>query len=455
MRADPHLPKNGASVRIPAIALPLVLLTAAPAAAQVSLTREQWRADLQFAADSFLARDRSFSDAARIRFRAAIAALQDSGGSISNERMIAGLASAVALAENAHTRLYLARNRSEVRRLPVRVWWFSDGLFVVRTKEEYAGLIGARVTRVCGRPVAEAKRAVDRLYAGNAAWLRYIAGYTLTSPELLAGVGICPAGRAPVFTFVTRGGRIVERALEPLPLRRSEQPTEAWWDLVPAHPGVQGPWAGALPADSARLPLYLRNATRTYWADYLPAGRLLYVQINRAGDAPEGETMAQFGEGVLRRLAAEPVARLVVDLRFNTGGNLQVGTPLMQRIAEETRRRGVRLFVITGNATFSAGVTHVAQLRQLGGAEIVGEGPGEGMKFWSEGGNLRMPNSRLTLHFADRMHRYSRIKNPPTVPYIDTELYADRVTPTLAAPLSSRDYFAGRDPALEAILRQR
>jgi len=442
-------------VRTSVLILPLVLLAAAPAAAQVSLTREQWRADLQFAADSFLARDRSFSDLARGRFRAAIAALQDSAGSIPDARMIAGLARAVALAANAHTRLYLARNRSEVRRLPVRAWWFSDGLFVVRATPEHAALVGARVTRICGRPLAEAKRAVDRLYAGNAAWLRYIAGYTLTSPELLSGVGICPAGRAPVFTLATRGGRRVDQALEPLPLRRSEQPTEAWWDLVPAHPGVQGPWTGALPADSARLPLYLRNATQTYWADYLPAERLLYVQINRAGDAPEGETMARFGEGVLRRLAADSVAKVVVDLRFNTGGNLQVGTPLMRRIADEARRRGARLYVITGNATFSAGVTHVAQLREWGGAVLVGEGPGEGMEFWAEGGNLRMPNSRLTLHYADRMHRYSRIKHPPTAPYIDTELYADRITPEVAAPLSSRDYFAGRDPALAAILARR
>jgi len=441
-------------VRIPAASLALVLLAAAPAHAQLHLTAEQWRGDLQFAVDSFLSVDRSFSDAARARFRASVDALRDSAGSIPDERMIAGLAHAVALAENAHTRLYLVRNRSEVRRLPVRLWWFSDGLYVVRAKQAHAGLLGARVMRICGRPVGEAKRAVDRLYAGNADWLRYISTYTLTSPELLAGVSVCAPGQAPAFTFATRGGRTVRRALEPLPLRRSTDPTEAWWDLAPTHPGVQGPWVGAL-SDPARLPLYLRNLASTYWAEYLPAERLLYLQINRAGDAPAGETLGAFGERVLRRLETESVAKVVVDLRFNTGGNLEVGTPLMRRLAAETRDRGARLFVITGAATFSAGLTHVAQLRQLGNAVIVGEGPGEGMEFWAEGGNRVMPNSRLTLHFADRMHRYSRIKDPPTVPYVATELYADRVTPEIATPLSSRAYFAGRDPAMEAILRHR
>src|SRR5262245_56904379 len=105
---------KGPLVRIPAASLALVLLTAAPASAQVHLTAGQWRADLQFAVASFLSRDRSFSDAERARFRASIVALHDSAGSIPDERMIAGLAHAVALAENAHTRLYLVRNRCEV-----------------------------------------------------------------------------------------------------------------------------------------------------------------------------------------------------------------------------------------------------------------------------------------------------------------------------------------------------
>jgi hypothetical protein len=115
----------------------------------------------------------------------------------------------------------------------------------------------------------------------------------------------------------------------------------------------------------------------------------------------------------------------------------------------------VRLYVITGVATFSAGLTHLAQLRQFGRATIVGEGPGEGMEFWAEGGNLVMPNSRLTLHFADRVHSYGLRKTGPRSPYLDTELFADRLTPDVRVRMTSRDYFAGRDPALEAVIRSR
>jgi hypothetical protein len=245
-------------------------------------------------------------------------------------------------------------------------------------------------------------------------------------------------------------------ALEPLPLRLSDQPTEAWWDLTPGHPGVQGPWDSVLPADTSRLPLYLRDPLHTYWMAWLPAERVLYLQYNRAGNSAEGETLAAFGERALAELARQPVRKVVMDLRFNTGGNLEIAQAFMRRLAETARARGARLYVITGAATFSAGVTHVAQLRQWGGATLVGEAPGEEMEFWSEGGNLVMPNSRLTLHFADRIHRYARVKHAQVpAELVDLDLEADRITPEIITPLSFRAWRAGRDPAMEAILRAR
>ena len=96
------------------------------------LTPAQWREDLQFAVDTFLARDRSFSPEARQQFRTASAELQRTVEGKTDNQIIVELAKAVALARNAHTRLYLLRNRSELRRYPIRVWWFADGLYVVR-----------------------------------------------------------------------------------------------------------------------------------------------------------------------------------------------------------------------------------------------------------------------------------------------------------------------------------
>ncbi len=240
--------------------------TSAPAATgRPRLTPAQWREDLQFAVDTFLERDRSFSPEARRQFQNVISNLQKTVDAKTDEQIIVELARAVALARNAHTRLYLLRNRSELRRYPIRVWWFADGLYVVRATPEYSELLGSKILRIGGHPVEQLKQSVDPLFAGNASWHKYMSAYSMTSPDVLFGLGLIGAdGRAEI-EFRNRAGKNRRRRLDPLPLRRSDQPTESWWDLCPTRPRDDGPWVSALAVDAVRLPLYLQNTERQYY----------------------------------------------------------------------------------------------------------------------------------------------------------------------------------------------
>jgi len=422
------------------------------AGARPGLTPAQWHEDLQFAVDTFLARDRSFSAEARQRFRDAIADLQRTVEQKTDEQVIVELAKAVALSGNAHTRLYLLRNRTELRRYPIRVWWFADGLYVVRAIPEHADLLGAKILRIGERTVEQVKQAVDPLFAGNASWLKYMSAYTMTSPEVLLGLGLIQSDGKAKIVFQSRRGKPGSRVLEPLPLRRSDQPTESWWDLAPTRPRDDGSWFSALSLAGNRLPLYLRNTERQYWSQYLPAEGLFYIQFNRSGDAAGGERLAEFGKRVLGELQAETVKRIVVDVRFNTGGNLDIARSLMDQLAALAKERKLKVIVITGRATFSAGIFHAMQLRQHANAVVVGEPMGDGLDLWSEGGNAVAPNSRLSLHYADRFHSYSAIERPEFKPYLitNTDLSISNPGPDVLVEMSASDYFAGRDPALEA-----
>ncbi|MBF9239273.1 hypothetical protein I2I05_17915 [Hymenobacter sp. BT683] len=64
-----------------------------------------------------------------------------------------------------------------------------------------------------------------------------------------------------------------------------------------------------------------------------------------------------------------------------------------------------------------------------------------------------MPHSRLDVHFADRFHSYSPVPHPELAPYLFLDLSTPDIAPRLRTELSSRDYFARRDPALAAIVR--
>ena len=452
-------PRPGSSVewamrmRTPGLVVALWLggaVAASGALALPPMTADDWRQDLQFAADSFVTRDRSFDREERARFLGALAEMRDSAGVWNDDRMVVRLAEAVALAHNAHTRLYLVRNRSELRRYPLRVWWFEDGLYVVRATPEHASLLGGRLIGIGRRPIEEICRAVRPLYAGNDSWAKYLATYLVTCPDLLAGLGIGDTSGVAAVRVEIRG-RSREEVIRPLPLHRQQQPTEAWWDLSPLHPGRDGPWRSALPEERRRLPLYLRYPQSTYWAQYEPGDRLLYVQFNRAGNAPEGETFDEFGRRILSEIDSLPVRKVVVDLRFNTGGNLDIARSFMEQLGPRVRERGAMIYVAMGRTTFSAGITHAAQLRQFGNAVLVGEPVGDDLDMWSEGGNLVLPRSRLTLHYADRFHSYSTVPHPELKEWLAYDLEVEDLHPDIPVGLSSREYFAGRDPVMNAI----
>ncbi len=413
---------------------------------------EAWEQDLDIVLKKFLKYDRSFTSQAQKEFRRTIASLKASLPKIAEEEIIVTLSRAVALNENAHTRLYLLRNRTELRRYPIRVYWFSDGLYVVKTTSDLRETVGCRVVRIGGHDPQLVKQSVAELFAGNESWVEYKSVYFMTSPEILYGLKLIADMDTAEFIFDCGQGNTFSRTLKPLPLKKSQRPTEAWWHLSPLSEEDDREWASALKRESLSIPLYLKNPRQHYWFEYLDESRVLYFQYNRSLNMPEGESFARFSERLLQFIEQHPVERFVIDLRFNTGGNNGIAWKFMEKLAgvEKVNQRG-KLFAITGRSTFSAGISHAAQLKQFTKVILVGEPVGDKLDTWSEGGNIVLPNSQLTVHFTNGFHGYSTIDYPEFKPYFQ-DLNIPDLEPDILVRPSSDDYFSGRDSALEAIL---
>jgi len=363
---------------------------------------------------------------------------------MSDDAVMVALARAIAISGNAHTRLYLMRNRTEVRRVPLRVWWFGNELRIVRAASENSDLIGCRITNVGRWNVTAAFRKVRGIKAGNASWQRYMSVYFLTSPDILHGAGILPSAESLPLT-VNCDGRTKQLSLAPLALRRSSAPVEAWWDLAPGYPHTDG----LKPAvDKQNAPLYLQHTDRNYWVEYLPAHSLVYLQYNRAQEMSSAP-MEEFIGRVTRLFDDHRVNGLIVDVRFNTGGDAGVGTPLVETLAP--RLKGTPVVIITGRTTFSAGITHAAQWKQFAHASVVGEPVGDQLDLWSEGGNLKLPNSGLTVHYANGFHAYSLKEYPAFKPYFADLSVASLQPDRLIEPTWS-DYLNGKDTSMAAAI---
>jgi hypothetical protein len=407
-----------------------------------------WQQDLDAMLTRFLVYDRSFSAIAQAAYRERIESLKRSLPIKADPEIIVELARTVALSGNAHTRLYLMRNRTEMRRLPIRVWWFHDRLHIVRATSEQTNLLGCRILKIGAMNVAAATARVRGIKAGNDSWQRYMSAYFLTSPDVLFGAAVIPSPEQ-VTLRISCGNKSRDVQLVPLPFRKTTAPVEAWWDLSPAFRDPNVNFVPALRPENA--PRYLQRPLENYWFEYIPEFRALYVQYNRSQEMRDGMSMEQFKDSLLQAIEERKPAALIFDLRFNTGGNLEVGSPLMKALAEKLH--AVPVFVLTARATFSAGITHVVQLKQWAHATIVGEPVGDELDMWADGGNLLLPNSKLTAHYSNGFHSYSKREYADRRPYL-IDLDVDSVAPDILVQPTWADYSQGKDPLLDAVAKR-
>jgi len=406
---------------------------------------EAWDQDIDVLETRFFRYDHSFSSAGRAEFLKHLKILRAHIPDLSDQAIEVALARTIALAHNGHTRLYLMRNRTEVRQSPIRVWWFTDGLYIIRADKQHEALLGCRILRVGNMTTMEAFSKVRYIDSGSATWQRYMSSYFLTSPDILFGAGVLSSDSTEDLTISCNGKSSVV-TLPSTPLKKSSAPQEAWHDLAPAFLDHD-----LIPAFQAQtVPLYLQRPNENYWSHYLPAEKVLYVQYNRAQANEQGSSPDEFKRQIEQSLKEKSPRALVFDLRFNTGGNGYLAEPLLHAIAGHAAQTPV--FVITGRATFSAGIMAAAELRQWAKAIVVGEPAGDDIDFWAEGGNLTLPNSGLTAHYANGFHHYSAASYPSIVPYV--KLTIDTLAPSLPAKSSWSDYMAGKDVAMEAIIHR-
>lgn len=348
-----------------------------------------------------------------------------------------------ALADNGHSALLPPQWASRYKRSPVRLGLFADGLYVVAAPPDRRRLVGRRVLRINGHDWREIHAAYARYQGGEPGFRDQFVPLFMELPALLAAAGF---GTDP---------DLLEYSLAPLRRGRPEQVLVAA-ELSPYRGDTAftgGPMlldaAAMLPA--AARPLYLREPGQRFRLAFVPEIDAAYVQLNATG----GLHITAFLDSVLSELRARRPRNIVLDLRFNMGGNLNITRDFMRALPDLAR--GGRVYAITSGRTFSAAISSLGYLRQAAGDRlvIVGEPIGDRLEFWAEGDIMRLPGFDGLMLYATERHNYMT-GCPEADCHASVREHPIRVTglqPDIATPLRYADFRAGRDPAMEAIAR--
>ena len=242
----------------------------------------------------------------------------------------------------------------------------------------------------------------------------------LLQVAVLRGLGL--AGDGDVELEIDDGSQTRTVSVTPVP----SSEFEAWGGWLP-YTGL--PQRPGLRATEQR--------DETIWVERLPEGAI-YVRYPAVSDIPQA-TIDEIDE----MTAAHPDERLILDLRQNPGGdNHNYVTLLSHLTASEIDRPG-HFFVLTDRVTFSAAANFATEIEQQTQAAFVGEAPGGGLNFWDDVTWVHLDDYVVPMRVAISVRYWE--KSTPDDPRLTIE-------PDLAVPTLAADYFAGRDPVLEAAL---
>ena len=351
--------------------------------------------------------DRSFSDAAAQAFSRQVAELRARAGTLSRAQFLLGVAQAVALADNAHTNVAPIMWRALLDSVPVRFAWFADGLYIVRATSEHADLLGMRVVAVDGVDPERWSDEARRFFGGTREHARSLAPVLMEAPEALHA--LAPEAPADRLRLRVRDEAGRERSVEVGTIARSLAPpmTKAGRvALAQALPGEKpGEWH-ALLEDAPRLPPSLRDPGKSLHAETLADGTL-YLHLWQVRDESPG-SLARDLRAALGPADAAPWERIVLDLRFNSGGDYPAVYPAIEDMAARLAPDG-HLVVLTDATTFSAAIITAALAKHFTGnrMRIVGEKPGDRLAFWAEGTSITLPNSKISIDISTGYHDWA------------------------------------------------
>jgi hypothetical protein len=417
-----------------------------------ALTPPQMRADLVYARDVWKPQDKSFSPAATREFDRMIGQAIANVGRLDPLSFWMTLSRALALSGNGHT--MVNDDDPPFPGLPINVWWFRDGLYIVRAQPQYAYLLGARIEKIGRDTPEQALAAVTPYISGHSPWVRSMSPGYLRVPALLHRLSITDSDTETQLTVRLRersGSRQIS-----LPLASMPDPTGGWGALLPEPASQKGRWPGVI--DSVKsVPLTYQEPVNLSSSWLGPDHQVLYIRSNQIWDFGGPDIHDKLAALFTTRIVPEHPKSVIVDLRFNGGGNFFC-TILFAQALPQLLPPGGHIYVLVSGSTFSAAIVTAAMLKESGGSKVVflGTPMGDDEAFWAEGQPVPLPHSRLELRpgtqFEDwgrGCHDMKRCFFPDVIwgPKAPISLRPDEeIAPTFA------EYAAGRDPVLERAL---
>ena len=411
---------------------------------------EKWMEDITYFEEEFVNNSRPFPKDSIAPCLIRLKDLKANIEVLSDTQIMLELSRCVVMANNGHTGL----SWGEMDAIPLRFYQFSDGMYIVKADSMLSEYLGAKVLKINSIEVEKVQKIVYPYISGIDRWKKYESSFRINSPKILHALGIGKKDSLTLTLIPLNRTDSVTVSFAAKKIENDKERSDSWADLYPNI--ARGNAWRYVKNSKENLPLYLKNTEDGVFYKFMDAEKVAYFGINRLwGNCPDFK--GEINE-FLDKLKTKTNYNVVIDLRYFTGGDYTIPTKIATKppkIIDENKK----IYLITSNKTFSAGVVTAARIKYFAkdNIVIVGEEVGDNLKFWAEGITYKLPNSGIKIYDSKYEHDWQDNKFIPLRTFWVNLFYgvaAKDLKVDKEIQVSFNDYMKDRDPILDWILSE-
>lgn len=343
-------------------------------------------------------------------------------GSLDDTDFYFALSKITAFAHDSHTAVGITPElAAHFHVIPMNLSFIDGAWRILAIDADRRNLLGAQVLAVGGMPM-ERIIGLARVLVGhdNEVWLYHSVARLLHLSEFYSYLGASEDPLANISLTVVPYGSTEPVAVKFVP--RSSATISAMqfatlYDVVP-------------PTGISTLPY--RYLT-------LDSHDALFIQYNVCASVP-GYPLSDFIDEVLATIRRDAPKRVIVDLRYNGGGDSRLFEPMVDGLARLQQEMGFPLDVLIGEGTFSSAVMNAIHFTRRTACRLVGSPTGGSVNHYGEVASFELPNSKLPVMYSTRHF----VMDPSHAP--------GPLIPHVSAGKSVADLLAGKDTVIGHIL---
>ncbi|MCF2875246.1 MULTISPECIES: hypothetical protein [unclassified Tenacibaculum] len=265
----------------------------------------------------------------------------------------------------------------ELQVLPIKTYWFSNGLYVLDATNNYKEIIDKQVIKINNTPIEKVfEKLKIFLNADSLYYKKHLFQVYGFMPSILKTVGLGINDNEVKLEFASGKTTLIksESINEYVKLNRK------------------------LPNDEFFSYTNKNYKGKNYWLDFIPNTKTLFVQLQAVVNNKEEYSFSNFIDKIEENITSNKTDKIIIDVRYGGGGNgfkLKRLTDLL-RVSKAINKEG-HLFVLTSKATRGALLELVSILNLNTKAILVGEPTAEGVNTVGDIKYITLPNSGLKV----------------------------------------------------------